>query len=67
MVGGALAGMGWWMLRRRHDVPRMGKVVSGRDQVPRLRLSIDAALQMVLVGSGASLGRKALRASSPQR
>ena len=36
----------------------MGKVVSGRDRVPRLRLSIDAALQMVLVGSGASLGRE---------
>jgi H+/Cl- antiporter ClcA len=58
MVGGALAGLGWWMLRRTHDVPQMGKVVSGRDRVPRLRLSIDAALQLVLVGSGASLGRE---------
>lgn len=58
MIGGALAGLGWWVLRRRIVVPSLGEAVTGRGRIPRLALSIDAALQVVVVGSGASLGRE---------
>ncbi|WP_264059348.1 chloride channel protein [Mycolicibacterium psychrotolerans] len=42
MVGGALAGSGWWLLRRRRPVQGMSAVLAGER----------------LVGSGASLGRE---------
>ncbi|HET9876008.1 MAG TPA: chloride channel protein [Mycobacterium sp.] len=58
MVGGALAGLGWWVLRRRTDVPPLAETIAGHDRVPLLSTTIDAALQVVLVGSGASLGRE---------
>ena len=44
--GGALAGLGWWLLRRRAQ------------RRARLSKAADATLQVVLVGSGASLGRE---------
>jgi H+/Cl- antiporter ClcA len=58
MVGGALAGLGWWRLRRRADVPSLSATIAEHRPIPRLTLSIDAALQVLLVGSGASLGRE---------
>jgi H+/Cl- antiporter ClcA len=58
LVGGALTGFGWWILRRRTDVPSLAKTIAAHDRIPRLAFSIDAALQVVLVGSGASLGRE---------
>ncbi len=58
MVGGALAGFGWWMLRRRTEVPPLAQTISSHRRIPRLPLSIDAGLQVLLVGSGASLGRE---------
>ncbi|WP_347221146.1 chloride channel protein [Mycolicibacterium poriferae] len=62
MLGGALAGLGWWWLRRRRDVPTLGaaipEAVGTGGPLPRRALSIDAALQVLLVGSGASLGRE---------
>lgn len=58
MVGGALAGFGWWLLRRRSEVPPLSAAISSPRPLPRLPLSIDAALQVLLVGSGASLGRE---------
>jgi H+/Cl- antiporter ClcA len=45
-AGGALAGLGWWLLRRRAN------------RHARLSKAADATLQVVLVGSGASLGRE---------
>ncbi len=57
MIGGALAGFGWWMLRRRTTVPPLAAAISER-RLPRLALSLDAGLQVLLVGSGASLGRE---------
>ncbi|MGP4054324.1 chloride channel protein [Mycobacterium sp. 4D054] len=45
MLGGALAGCGWWALRRRRDRAA-------------LTATADAGLQVLLVGSGASLGRE---------
>ena len=58
MIGGALAGAGWWWLRRRADVPTLATTIRERAPIPRWRLSIDAGLQVLLVGSGASLGRE---------
>lgn len=58
MVGAAVAGSGWWILRRRADVPPLAGTIARHERVPRLTWSIDAMLQVVLVGSGASLGRE---------
>jgi H+/Cl- antiporter ClcA len=58
MIGGALAGFGWWMLRRRTTVPPLDKTIAEHRPIPRLSMSIDAGLQVLLVGSGASLGRE---------
>ncbi|MGA7054104.1 MAG: chloride channel protein [Mycobacterium sp.] len=58
VVGGALAGAGWWILRRRAQVPPLAQTIARHARIPRLVWSIDAALQVLLVGSGASLGRE---------
>jgi H+/Cl- antiporter ClcA len=58
MIGGALAGYGWWMLRNRAEVPSLSAAIKRPGPLPRLPLSIDAALQVLLVGAGASLGRE---------
>lgn len=58
MVGGALAAVGWWILRRRTEVPPLAQTIARRGRIPRLSWSIDAMLQVLLVGSGASLGRE---------
>lgn len=58
MIGGALAGLGWWILRRRGDVPSLTATIAEHRPIPRWRMSIDAGLQVLLVGSGASLGRE---------
>ncbi|TPG35987.1 chloride channel protein [Mycolicibacterium hodleri] len=58
MIGGALAGFGWWLLRRRGDVPGLSATIAEHRPIPRWRMSIDAVLQVLLVGSGASLGRE---------
>lgn len=58
MAGGALAGCGWWLLRRRTDVPALTDVIKPNRAFPRLTLTLDAALQVLVVGSGASLGRE---------
>ncbi len=58
MIGGAVAGAGWWLLRKRGDVPGLTATIAEHRPVPRWRMSIDAGLQVLLVGSGASLGRE---------
>ncbi|ORV94645.1 chloride ion channel protein [Mycobacterium kubicae] len=58
MIGGALAGLGWWLLRRRADVPPLAATIARHERIPRVSWSIDALLQVLLVGSGASLGRE---------
>ena len=58
MIGGALAGFGWWMLRRRADVPPLAPTIKAHRPIPRIAMSIDAFLQVLLVGAGASLGRE---------
>lgn len=58
MIGAGLAGLGWWLLRRRTDVPPLAETIARHERVPRLSWSVDALLQVLLVGSGASLGRE---------
>jgi H+/Cl- antiporter ClcA len=58
MAGGALAGVGWWILRRRDDVPSLSATIAAHRPIPRWRMSVDAGLQVLVVGSGASLGRE---------
>jgi H+/Cl- antiporter ClcA len=58
MVGGALAGLGWWILRSRTIVPPLSVAIASRERMRLLPFGIDAALQVVVVGSGASLGRE---------
>ena len=58
MVGGALAGFGWWLLRRGGDVPGLSATIAEHRTIPRWRMSADAGLQVLLVGAGASLGRE---------
>jgi H+/Cl- antiporter ClcA len=58
MIGGALAGLGWWTLRRRTEVGPLAETIAEHRPIPHLPLTIDAALQVLLVGSGSSLGRE---------
>jgi H+/Cl- antiporter ClcA len=58
MVGGALAGLGWWLLRSRTVIPRLSEAIASGERIGLAPFSIDAALQVLLVGSGASLGRE---------
>ena len=58
MIGGALAGLGWWLLRRRTRVPSLTDAINAPGPMQRLALTIDAGLQVLLVGAGASLGRE---------
>lgn len=57
-VGGALAGCGWWILRRRSGVPSLSATISGKKSMQHVPMAADAALQVLAVGSGASLGRE---------
>jgi H+/Cl- antiporter ClcA len=58
MIGGVLAGLGWWILRSRAEVPPLAAAVADRKRIRLLPFSFDAALQVLVVGSGASLGRE---------
>ncbi|WP_231584663.1 chloride channel protein [Mycobacterium haemophilum] len=58
LIGGALAAVGWWILRRSTEVPPLTQTIARGNRIPRLSWSIDAVLQVLLVGSGASLGRE---------
>lgn len=58
MIGGALAGFGWWILRRHYEVPGLASTIAEHRPIPRVSLTFDAALQVLVVGSGASLGRE---------
>jgi H+/Cl- antiporter ClcA len=58
MVGGGLAGLGWWLLRSKEDVPELSEAIADHQRIRLLPFGLDAALQVLVVGSGASLGRE---------
>lgn len=58
MIGAALAGCGWWLLRRRVSVPNVDQAIGMPAPLPRAAMTADSVLQLLLVGSGASLGRE---------
>jgi H+/Cl- antiporter ClcA len=58
MVGGALAGLGWWILRSRTEIPPLSAAIARLERIRVLPFGVDAALQVLVVGSGASLGRE---------
>ncbi|RNI24616.1 chloride channel protein [Flexivirga caeni] len=58
-VGGLLSGAGWWLVRRHRHVPSLNDIV--RDPAATRHLGtvvVDAFLQVLVVGSGASIGRE---------
>jgi H+/Cl- antiporter ClcA len=57
-IGGALAGLGWWIFRSKTEVPPLAAAVEHPERIRLLPFSFDAALQVLVVGSGASLGRE---------
>ncbi len=59
-VGGAVVGIGWWALRAGRDpLPTVEAAAGDRSvRLPVLAGTADAVLQVVAVGSGASLGRE---------
>ncbi|UIJ33749.1 chloride channel protein [Allobranchiibius sp. GilTou73] len=58
-LGGLLAGGGWWWIRRQRPVLTVNELVTGSSPRPALwRVNLDALLQVLVVGSGASIGRE---------
>jgi H+/Cl- antiporter ClcA len=57
-LGCALAGLGWWLLRRRAMVPGLTDSIRHDKSFSQVPMAIDALLQVLAVGSGASLGRE---------
>jgi H+/Cl- antiporter ClcA len=60
-IGGALAGTGWWLHRRRIRAADVSVTHALRDVEPRLPVghtTLDAVLQVLAVGVGGSLGRE---------
>ncbi|MEA5052972.1 MAG: chloride channel protein [Propionicimonas sp.] len=57
-IGLGLCGLVWWWLRRR-PLPQVAGAVGARPRrLPLGRTSLDAVLQIVAVGAGASIGRE---------
>jgi H+/Cl- antiporter ClcA len=59
-IGGAVAGTGWWLLwRYSKRFPAVGEAMTGPEKrLPLPTVTADAALQIIAVGFGASLGRE---------
>jgi H+/Cl- antiporter ClcA len=58
MIGGGLAGLGWWFLRSRVDIAELNTAIDKGERIRLLPYGFDAFLQVLVVGSGASLGRE---------
>jgi H+/Cl- antiporter ClcA len=57
-LGCALAGLGWWLLRRNTPVPRLNDSIRHDRPFAQVPMTLDALLQVLAVGAGASLGRE---------
>lgn len=60
LLAGVVAGVGWWALRRRGaPLPKVSAAArTAGVRLPLLPVTLDACLQIVVVGLGASLGRE---------
>jgi H+/Cl- antiporter ClcA len=59
LIGGLVAGLGWWLLRRATQVHTVGAAIEKPPHsLPLLSTTADAGLQVFIVGMGASLGRE---------
>ena len=47
----------WWLIRRRHTIPSVGKAVQG-ERMPVLASLVHIVHQIFIVGSGLSIGRE---------
>jgi chloride channel protein, CIC family len=57
-IGCMLAGVGWWVLRRKATIPNLTDQIRSGRPFAHGPMGIDALLQVLAVGSGASLGRE---------
>jgi H+/Cl- antiporter ClcA len=57
-IGCGLAGLGWWLLRRKTTVPGLTASIREGRPFAETPMAVDALLQVLAVGSGASLGRE---------
>lgn len=57
-LGGLLAGLGWWWLRRGGEPLGVEGALDAPGRMGLARPFADAALQLLVVGSGASIGRE---------
>ncbi len=57
-IGCALAGAGWWLLRRKATIPNLTEQIREGRPFAHGPMGVDAFLQVLAVGSGASLGRE---------
>jgi H+/Cl- antiporter ClcA len=58
-LDGAVAGFGWWLLRRTARVYTVNEAISAQPQrLPVITTTVDSVLQVVVVALGASLGRE---------
>ena len=39
MIGGVLAGCGWWLLRRRTTLPSLSDTIARHERIPRLMMN----------------------------
>ncbi len=59
LIGCGLAGVGWWWIRSRHRiVPVRRAIAIGGEPMGWWTMFTDACLQILMVGSGGSLGRE---------
>ncbi len=60
VLGGVACGFAWWGIRRHHPGPQVTAMLQSRQDAPQgvARSLLDAATQVVIVGSGASIGRE---------
>lgn len=57
-VGCAVAGLGWWLLRRGAPVPALNHAIREDRPFAPVPMIIDALMQVLAAGSGGSLGRE---------
>jgi H+/Cl- antiporter ClcA len=57
-IGCGVAGLGWWLLRRKAAVPGLNESIREGRPFSQVPMAVDALMQVLAVGSGASLGRE---------